>query len=113
MLVGFSFRARPGMEAELEALLADPEGGRRVAAAIGASRNLLLWQGGRMVRIFEFPEGTTPVPLAEVAARDEAIAGFLARVGRLSDPPFDPGEPGSLESFSRQTALRLVYDVRP
>ena len=113
MLVGFSFKARPGKAEELETLLSDPEGGRRVAAAMGATRNILFWQGDRMVRILKFPEGTTPVPMAEVARRDADVAAFLARVGRLTDPPFDPAVPGSLEEFSARTALRLAYDVRP
>lgn len=113
MLVGFSFKAQPGKEADLETLLSDPEGGRRVARAMGASRNILFWQGDRMVRVLEFPDGVEPVSMVEVARRDEAVAAFLARVGRLTEPPFDPAVPGSLEAFSAKTALRLVYDVRP
>lgn len=112
MLVGVSFRARPGREADLEALLSDPDGGLRVARTVGATRNVLFWQGDRMVRVLEFPDDATPVSMAEAARRDPDVAAFLAAVGRLTEPPFDPTVPGSLEAFSLGAALRLVYDVR-
>ncbi len=113
MLVAFSFRARPGKAAELERLLNDPDAALAVARAMGATRNVLFWQGDRMVRVLEFPDGVKPVPLAEVAKRDPGVARFLAEVGRLSDPPFDPAMPGSLDAFNQAAALRLLYDVRP
>lgn len=39
MLVCFIFRAKPGLEREFESLLATPEGGRHLAAALNATRN--------------------------------------------------------------------------
>ncbi len=112
MLVGFSFRARPGKAAELERLLNDPQAARAVAQAMGATRNVLFWQGDRMVRILEFPDSVKPIPLAEVAKRDPGVARFLAEVGKLSDPAFDPATAGALDAFNQAAALRLLYDVR-
>lgn len=111
MLVGFSFEAKPGKAKELEALLSDPERARAMADALGAIRNVLLWQGDRMVRILEFPEGTTPTPMEEIAERDPEVRAFLAKVGELAEPGFDLDEPESLEAFNQAAALRLVYDV--
>lgn len=113
MLVGFSFQAKPGKARELEELLDNPEGGRHVAKLIGATRNTLFWQGERMVRVLEFPEGTKPVLLAEVAKRDPQVRAFIQNVGRLAEPGFDLDAPGSLEAFNQAAALRLLYDVRP
>lgn len=111
MLVGFSFKAKPGKNKELQALLDDPERGRAMAEALGATRNLLLWQGDRMIRVLEFPEGTTPTPMEEIAERDPEARAFLARVGELAEPGFDVDDPETLEAFSEAASLRLVYDV--
>lgn len=113
MLVGFSFKAKPGKAQELKDLLNDPEGGRAIAEALGATRNLLFWQGDRMVRILEFPEGATPVPMAEIAERDPEARALLAKVGALAEPGFDVDDPGSLEAFSDEVRMHLLYDERP
>lgn len=113
MLVGFSFEAKPGKAKELEALLSDPERARAMAQALGATRNVLFWQGDRMIRMLEFPEGTTPPPMGEVAERDPEARAFLARVGELAEPGFDVDDPASLEAFSQAANLRLLYDVSP
>ena len=57
MLMVFSFTAKPGKEREFEALLNNPEAARNVATAMGATRNALFLKDGRMIRVFEFPEG--------------------------------------------------------
>lgn len=111
MLIGFSFEAKPGKRKELEALLDDPERGRAMAEALGATRNVLFWQGDRMIRVLEFPEGTTPPTMAQLAERDPEARAFLARVGELAEPGFDVDDPGSLEAFSEAAALRVVFDV--
>ncbi len=111
MLVGSSFEAKPGKAKELEALLSDPERARAMAEALGATRNILFWQGDRMIRVLEFPEGTTPTPMGEIAERDPEVRAFLARVGELAEPGFDVDDPETLETFSEAVALRLVYDV--
>lgn len=111
MLVGFSFKAKAGKTKALEALLDDPERGQAMAEALGATRNLLFWQGDRMIRVLEFPEGTTPPPMGEIADRDPQVRAFLARVGELAEPGFDVDDPETLEAFSQAVALRLVYDV--
>lgn len=80
MLVGFSFEAKPGKAEELEAPLSDPERARTMTEALGATRNIMVWQGDRMVRVLGFPAGTTPIPMAEVAERDPSPG--LPRSGR-------------------------------
>lgn len=111
MLIGFSFEAKPGKAKELEALLSDPERARAMAQALGATRNILFWQGDRMVRVLEFPEGVTPTPMHEVAEQNPEARALLARVGELAEPGFDIDDAASLEAFSERSALRLVYDV--
>lgn len=112
MLVAVTFRAQPGREEELEALLDNPEMARRVARALGASRNALFFGDGRMVRILEFPDGAEPKPLAEVAAADPEIRTFLQRVGELAEDGYDLDDPESLEAFNRRVFVPAVYDVR-
>lgn len=111
MLVGFSFEAKPGKAEELHALLSDPERGQAMAEALGATRNILFWQGDRMVRLLAFPDGTTPTPMAEVAERDPEVRDFLAKVGELAEAGYDLDDPGSLEAFTEAAKLELVYDV--
>lgn len=111
MLVAFTFRAKPGKEAELERILSDPEAGRRVAEKLGASRNTLFLGGGRMVRVLEFPPDATPRPLGDVAREDPAVADFLRRLGPLVEDGFDLDDPESLRAFNERAALRLAYDV--
>ncbi len=112
MLVGVSFKAKPGKGKELEDLLSDAERGQAMAKALGAERNLLLWQGDRMIRILEFPDGVEPTPMAELAQRDPDVRAFLAKVGELAEPGFDVEDPASLEAFDEGISLRLVYDVQ-
>ena len=76
-----TFRAKPGKEGEFEALLNSAESGRAAAKAMGATRNTLFLGGGRMVRILEFPDGTKPVPMAELAAQDPTFKEFLRKIG--------------------------------
>jgi hypothetical protein len=113
MLVCFTFEAKPGKEAEFERLLDNPESARKVARLMGASRNSLFMKGGRMVRIFEFPEGKRPVSLGELAKGDPAIAAFLRALGPLVKDGFDIDTPGSLDAFNARVALPMTYDVRP
>lgn len=113
MLVCFTFEAKPGKEAEFERLLNNPESARKIARLMGASRNSLFLKGGRMVRIFEFPEGQTPVSLGELAKKDPAIDAFLRALGPTLRDGYDMDDPGSLEAFNKRVALPLAYDVRP
>ena len=113
MLVCFSFEAKPGKEAEFERLLNNPESARAVARAMGAARNSLFLKGGRMVRIFEFPEGGAPVSLGEIAKRDKKLEQFLRSLGPLIKDGFDYDTPGSVDAFNKRVAYPLVYDVRP
>ncbi|HKZ23982.1 MAG TPA: hypothetical protein VJ224_06220 [Thermoplasmata archaeon] len=113
MLVAFSFRAKPGREREFEEALNNPESGRVFAKLMGASRNTLFLKGGRMIRVVEFPEGRTPVPLGEIAKQDPEVREFLKKLGGLAEDGFDPDVPGSLEAFNSRITFPLAYDVRP
>jgi len=113
MLVCFTFEAKPGREAEFERLLNNPDAGRAVARSMGASRNMLFVKGGRMVRVFEFPEGATPVPLGEIAKRDKKVEQFLRSIGPVIKDGFDVDTPGSLDAFNKRAAIPVAYDVRP
>jgi len=113
MLVCFTFEAKPGKEAELERLLNNADAGRAVARAMGATRNSLFLKGGRMVRIFEFPEGASPVSLGELAKHDKKVEQLLRSLGPLIKDGFDYDAPGSLDAFNKRVALPVAYDVRP
>jgi hypothetical protein len=113
MLLAFTFQAKPGREAEFEALLNNADAGRAVAKAMGATRNTLFLGGGRMVRVFEVPDGVQPRPLVDIARADPKVAEFLRRLGPLVQDGFDYGRPETLEAFNRRVAVPLAYDVRP
>lgn len=112
MLVCFTFKAKPGLEKAFEDTLRNPDVARRVARLLGATRNVLFLSSGRMVRVLEFPEGTTPRPLGEVAKEDADVATFLRRIGPLIEDGFDPDDPESLAAFTRRSMVPLAYDVR-
>lgn len=112
MLVVFSFQAKPGKERELEQLLNNPEAGRNVAKAIGATRNTLFLKNGRMVRILEFPEGTKPVSLGELAERDPNLKAFLRKLGPVIQDGFDVDQPESLEAFNQRNTFDLACDIK-
>lgn len=111
MLVAFSFRAKRGREKEFEALLNNPESGRRVAQALGATRNTLFLREGRMIRILEFPDGATPKPLKEAARQDPRIMEFLQKLGPLVEAGYDLDRPGSMEAFNARIRFPVAYDV--
>lgn len=113
MLVCFTFEAKPGKEAEFEKLLNNAEGGRAVARAMGATRNSLFLKGGRMVRVFEFPDGRAPVSLGELAKHDKGIEKFLRAIAPIIKDGFDLDQPGSLDAFNKRVAVPLAYDARP
>jgi hypothetical protein len=113
MLVCFTFEAKPGNEAEFERLLNNPESAKKVARLMGASRNTLYLKHGRMVRIFEFPEGKKPISLGELAKTDAGIDAFLRALGPLVKDGFDIDVPGSLDAFNARVAIPMAYDVRP
>jgi hypothetical protein len=62
MFVAFAFKAKVGKEEEFERLLNNPEAGLRIAKVLGAVRNTTFLGNDRMVRIFEFPDGESPLP---------------------------------------------------
>lgn len=113
MLVAFTFRAKPGKEAELEILLNNPEAARQVARAMGATRNTLFLGSGRMVRVLEFPDGARPVPLAEIVAKDRGVYEFMKALGPLIEDGFDIDRPETLEAFNKRILVPLAFDVRP
>lgn len=112
MLACYAFRAKPGKEEEFEALLNNPAAARNVALQMGAVRNTLFLGGGRMVRVLEFPEGATPVPLKEVAAKDPKLREFLRKLAPLVEGGFDVDRPETLDAFDRRALVPLAYDVR-
>lgn len=111
MLVAFSFRAKKGKEADLEDLLNDPDAGRRVAKMLGATRNTLFLQDGRMFRVLEFPDGATPPQMSELARDNPAVSDFLRRLAPLVEDGFDPDDPESMEAFDDRVTLPLAFDV--
>src|SRR5581483_6851777 len=73
VLVCFTFACKAGKEAEFESLMNNPEGGKAVARAMGAARNTLFLGHGRMVRVFEFPDGAHPPRIIDLAKKDERL----------------------------------------
>lgn len=112
MIVAFTFKAKPGKADEMQEILDNPAGGERVAKAMGAKRNLLLWHEGRMVRVLEFEDGVEPVPLPVIAKQDEKVREFLKRLGGLTEPGFDPDDEDGMKAFNKQVAMQVLYDVR-
>ena len=112
MLVAFSFRTKPGKEREFEQMLNNPESGRNVAKATGATRNTLFLREGRMFRVLEFPEGVKPVSLVELAERDPNVKEFLRKLGSIIEDGFDVDRPESIEAFNQRNSLNLAYDVK-
>ena len=112
MLVAFTFKAKPGKERELEALLNNPEAARAVARAQSAVRNTLFLKDGRMIRILEFPEGVKPVPLVEIAKHDPNLLAFLRKLGPLIEDGFDADRPETLEAFNRRIMFPIAFDVK-
>jgi len=112
MLVAFSFKAKPGMEREFEHLLNNPDSGRGFARAMGATRNTLFLNAGRMIRVVDIPEGVKPTPMEELMEKDPNVKAFLRKLGSIIEDGFDPDVPGSLEAFNRRITFPLAYDVR-
>lgn len=112
MLVAFTFKAKVGKEEELEKLLNNPESGLRIAKALGAVRNTLFLTNGRMVRIFEFPDGSKPMTMTDLARKDPKAKEFLRSLSAFIEDGFDVDNLETLDDFSRRTSLRLAYDVR-
>lgn len=113
MLVAFSFQAKPGKEEELEKLLGDPEVGRWAARLLGATRNMLFFSRGRMIRVLEFPDDAQPPSMPEVIQQNPDFERFMRKLGLLIEGGFDLDRPGSLEEFNRRITYPLVFDVRP
>jgi hypothetical protein len=113
MLIAFTFEAKQGKEAEFEAALNDPEAARMMAKKMGAVRNTLFLGEGRMIRILEFPEGTAPRSMSRLVEEDPEVHAFMARLGPLIKDGFDVTEPGSLDTFSKRSAVPLAFDVHP
>jgi hypothetical protein len=113
MYVCFTFEAKPGKEAEFDRLLNNPESAKKVARLMGATRNTLFLKHGRMVRIFEFPEGKKPASLGDLAKNDAGIDAFLRALGPIVKDGFDIDVPGSLDAFNARAALPMAYNVSP
>jgi hypothetical protein len=112
MLVAFTFRAKAGKEEEFETLLNNPESGLKIAKALGATRNTLFLGNGRMVRIFEFPDGAKPTTLTDLARQDPRVKEFLRSLSVVIEDGFDVENLDTLDDFNRRASLRLAYDVR-
>jgi len=65
-----------------------------------------------MVRVLEFADGVTPVPVAHAAKTDAGLAAFLRKLGPLVQEGFDFDEPGSLDAFNKRVVLPVAFDVR-
>ena len=113
MLIAFTFRAKPGKEAEFERLLSNPETGKLAAGLMGASRNILFLGHGRMIRVLEVPEGVEPKSMAEIAEENPDFGDFLHKIAPLIQDGFDLDDPRSLEEFNKRVMVPLCYDVRP
>lgn len=113
MFVAFTFEAKPGHEAEFERLLNSPEGARKVAAYMGATRNLLFMKDGRMIRVLEFPEGHKPGSLAEIAKTDKDLENFLRKLGPIIKDGFDYDRPETLDAFNKRITIPMVFEVHP
>jgi hypothetical protein len=112
MLVCFNLEALPGKEKEFEALLSDKAIGERIRMRTGARRNMVFVQGGKMIRILEFSDGTTPVPLSAAAKEDPTIAKFLSDLAPLVQNGYAPGDDKSFADFMKRVSFSLAYDVR-
>jgi hypothetical protein len=113
VLIAYAFEAAPGKEKEFEAHLANPAFGAKVCRLIGASRNTLFLKDGKMVRVFEFPDGAKPTPLLEAAKKDAELAAFMRKLGTLVKGGFDYDRPETFLAFNASVQLPLAFDVRP
>lgn len=112
MLVCFNLEAVPGREKEFEALLSDKAIGERILMRTGARRNMVFVKDGKMIRILEFSDGTTPVPLSAAAKEDAAIAKFLEDLAPLVKDTYVPGDDKDFAEFMKRVSFALAYDVR-
>ena len=113
MLIAFTFKAKPGKEQEFETLLDNPESGLAIAKALGAKRNTLFLGNGRMIRIFEFPEGVKPsMTLTELAQKDSKVKEFLRKLSAVIEDGFDVDNLQTMDEFNKRHSLKLAYDVR-
>jgi hypothetical protein len=78
---------------------------------MGATRNILFLKGGRMIRVLEFPQGVTPVSLAELAKKDKDVDQFLRRLAPLIRDGYDPDRPETIASFNQRASVTVAYDV--
>ncbi len=112
MLVCFHLEALPGQEEKFGALLSDKAIGERILRSTGARRNMVFVQGGQMIRILEFADGTTPVPLSAAAKEDPVIAKFLQDLAPIVKDSFVAGDDKSFAEFMKRVSFALAYDVR-
>lgn len=113
MQLCFTFRAKPGKEKELEELLSDPEGGKRMAALLGATRNRLFFRDGRMVRILDLHDGAEIPSMYDLAQEHPPVKELLGKIGRIVEDGFDIDDEASMDGFDERVTIPLVYDVRP
>lgn len=116
MLFGISFTARPGKEAELEQVLAEPGVIRLAAERMGASLEAVFVQGSRFTQVFDLPDAATPGQLRERILRahdDPEVRALLRRAAPLLDDPFEPEDPTSFAAFVQRHRLKVVVDARP
>jgi hypothetical protein len=112
MLVCFFLQSQPGAEKEFERLLSDKAVGERILQRTGARRNMVFVRDGHMIRILEYADGTTPVPLSAAAKEDAAIAKFLQDLAPLVKDGYVAGDDKSFAEFMKRVAFTLAYDVR-
>ncbi|MES2154397.1 MAG: hypothetical protein V4510_04605 [bacterium] len=65
-----------------------------------------------MVRVLEFPDGSRPTSLVELAGTDPKVAEFLRKLAPLIEDGFNPDDSASLEAFNQRNQFVLAYDVQ-
>lgn len=112
MLNVISFRAKPGKENDLEALLSDEETTRRIAKTFGQERNALFFKDGRMIRVLEVPEGAGPPDLAGLAQEEAWFHDLLEEISQIVEDPFDVDDEASIQAFTERVVFPQVFDIR-
>lgn len=112
MLNVISFRAKPGKEKELEALLGDEKTTRRLAKTFGQKRNALFLKDGRMIRVLEVEDGAEPPDIAALARDEPWFRETLEDLSELVEDPFDVDDDASITAWMQRSMFPQVFDIR-